>query len=208
MISPRCHRLKRWRAQRNMLVIALLATLALAGCQVGPLTIGAAASPKLPTLPHGWSWYHDSVYPFDAPVPPGWQAHGYWFWYISEAQSCARIVDFVPPGSQQGYVEGTPDGLGHGVRLTIPKDNCPPWGPAQLHGWTHDKVTAIAGTSAQRYTKSDENGVQQYVVAQLGGRQYLFSFDYSYTLSRPPAQASSQVALFDTILKDFAYHGK
>ena len=87
--------LKRWRLRQRMLVMALLAALALAGCQVGPLTIGAAAPPKASALPHGWSWYHDSVYPFDAPVPAGWQAHGYWFWYTRDQPQCARIVDLV-----------------------------------------------------------------------------------------------------------------
>lgn len=186
---------------------ALLFTLlVLAGCQVDvePLKID---KPTAPALPHGWSWYHDSVYPFDAPVPAGWQAHGYWFWYTRDQPQCARIVDLVPPASQQKYIEANPDGIWNAVRISIP-GTCPPWDVAQIHGFTNGATISIAGTSAQRYTKSDEAGVQQYVVTEIGGRQYLFYFDYSYTSTTPPAQASSQAALFDTILKDFAYHGK
>lgn len=196
--------LRRWRAPWSMLFIVLLAALALPGCQVGPLTIGAATPP---TLPHGWSWYRDSAYPFDTPVPPGWQAHGYWYWYTRDKQLCDRVVDLVPPASQPTYIEGNPDGVWNAVRITIP-NTCPEWTTADLHGWTHAPTTTVAGTAAQRYTRSDEAGIQQYVVTKIGGRQYVFYFDYSYTSATPQPQASRRLAIFDTILKDFFYHGQ
>ena len=64
------------QARRGGLGALLVCLLALAGCQFPGQSSTTQAS--LPSLPKGWNWYHDSVYPFDLPVPAGWQAFGYW----------------------------------------------------------------------------------------------------------------------------------
>lgn len=194
------------RMTTRAVVGALLFTLlVLAGCQVriGPLNLG---KPTAPRLPHAWTWYHDSQYPFDAPIPPGWQAQGYWFWVTRDKEHCLRRVDLVPPVSQPGYASN-PDRLPAVVQIVIPT-TCSGWGVAQEHDWTDAGATTIDGASAQQYAKSDEAGIQQMAIAHLGGHQYIFYFSYEYTTETPQSQAPADIALYQTILKNFFYHGQ
>ena len=82
----------RW-AQRGGLSALLVCLLALSGCQFFAQSTTQRTS--LPPLPKGWSWYHDSAYPFDLPVPTGWKAFGYWNGYAA-GDHCVREVDLVP----------------------------------------------------------------------------------------------------------------
>ncbi len=196
---------------RTCLAGALLCILlALAGCQasVGSFTVGAAPASLTPTLPSGWTWYHDSVYPFDAPVPPGWQAHGFWHWVSRTPEKCQREVDLVPPVSQAGYVSN-PDRVPEIVKITV-ANTCPDFVPARDNHWlTPAGTSTIAGASAAVYTAIDDVSDQRVAIARFGGRQYVFNFYNQYGGgANARAHDAAQVALYATILKGFVYHGK
>jgi hypothetical protein len=196
---------KSWQSPQSVLVVLLLALLALPGCQVaiGPLMLGKPASP---TLPHGWTWYHDGQFPFDAPIPPGWQAHGYWYWATRDKELCQRRVDLVPPVSQPGYVSD-PERTPEGVQILIP-NTCPAWNPPQGGAWTTAESTTVDGAVAQQYVEKDDAGIQHYAVAHFGGHQYVFYFNYEYGQDLPQSQATAEIALYNTILRTFVYHGQ
>jgi phosphatidylglycerophosphate synthase len=56
------------------------------------------ATPLATALPTtGWAIYHDPHYPFQLPIPPGWQLHAY-SWPQQGAGSCAYYgVGLFPP---------------------------------------------------------------------------------------------------------------
>src|SRR5258707_15615974 len=58
------------------MVLGLLAVLACIPALVG-CGQAAAHNGGDPALPSGWSWYHDTRFPFQVPVPPDWRAGGY-----------------------------------------------------------------------------------------------------------------------------------
>lgn len=195
---------------RTCLAGAMLCiALALAGCQAsaGPLTVGAAPASPTPTLPSGWTWYHDSVYPFDAPVPPGWQAHGFWYWVTRAEEHCMREVDLVPPVSQAGYVSN-PDRAPEIVKIIV-YASCADASAGQPNHWFAPAgATTIDGVSASVYTAIDDVGDGRMAIARFGGLQYDFSFYNQYGPVNTRADDATQVALYATILKDFLYHGK
>lgn len=186
----------------------LCVLLALAGCQFssGPLSLGPTPTPPPPTLPSGWTWYHDSVYPFEAPVPPGWQAHGYWN-EISRGDHCQRKLDLVPPVSQDVY-QSNPYRLPEFISITI-ATTCPDFVPARdnQHLSPAGKTT-IVGAAASMYTQIDDLGDQRVAITRFGGHQYVFSFYNEYGSANPQSDDAAQLALYDTLLKDFVYQGK
>lgn len=184
----------------------LCVLLALAGCQlaVSPLSFGPMPTP---TLPSGWTWYHDSVYPFDAPVPPGWQAHGFWYWFTRTPEKCMREVDFVPPVSQIGYVSN-PERVPEMVKISV-ANTCPDFVPAvDDQHLSPAGTTTIDGASASVYTEIDDLGDQRVAITRLGGHQYVFSFYSEYGSANPRSGDAAQLELYNTVLKGFVYHGK
>ncbi len=206
--------LRKWLMRMRSMTRGALASglfcvlLALAGCQltVGPLSLGPTPTPKLPTLPSGWTWYHDSVYPFDAPVPPHWQAHGYWN-NVYSGDHCQRKVDLVPPVSQVGY-QSDPNRLFEFISIVV-ATTCPDFVPAYTNKHLSPAGTGkIDGTSATLYTQIDEAGNDHAAITRFGGRQYVFYFYYEYGTATPQAGAKAEIGVFETLLKDFVYHGK
>lgn len=187
----------------------LFALLTLGGCQasVGSFTVGAAPASPTPTLPRGWTWYHDSVYPFDAPVPPGWQAHGFWNWTSSTPEQCQREVDLVPPVSQAGYVSN-PDRAPELVKIVVYASCADASAGQPSHWFAPADATTIDGVSASVYTAIDDVGDQRMAIARFGGLQYDFSFYNEYGPVNPRADDAAQVDLYATILNGFLYHGK
>ena len=186
----------------------LCALLALAGCQfaIGPLSLGPTPTPSLPTLPSGWTWYHDSVYPFDAPITPGWQAHGYWN-DLHSGDRCQRKVDLVPPVSQASY-RSDPERLFEFISIVV-VDTCPDFVPARDNQHLSPVGTGkVDGVSATLYTEIDEAGNDHVAITRFGGRQYIFTFYYEYGTATPQSGAKAEIGVFNTLLKDFNYHGK
>lgn len=186
-----------------------LALLALAGCQLtlGPLSFGPTPTPAPPALPSGWTWYHDNVYSFDLPVPPGWQAHAYWNdMYVGD--HCQRKVDLVPPASQSVYIIA-PDRQGPELVSLAIAVTCPDFDPAQDSHWLRPAGTmTIDGARATLYTASDDIGDQRMAITRFGGHQYTFSYYDEYGPTTPQSQDAAEVALYQLILKDFRYRAR
>lgn len=189
--------------------VALLISIAVLTITVGPGVISAVSSrgSARPTLPPGWTWYHDSVYPFDAPIPPGWQAHGYWNWIGFNNDKCTRTLDLVPPVTQPRYAP-SPDGVSPEVVTLVIPTSCADFVPAMTdpHLKPSGAIT-IDGAKASVYMQLDEVGDQRAVIVRFGGRQYDFHFYYEYGPQTPQSGDAAQVALFNMILKNFTYHG-
>lgn len=185
----------------------LCVLLALAGCQLPFAPPTAGASPT-PTLPSGWTWYHDSVYPFDAPIPPGWKVYGYWN-NVYSGDHCQRKVDLVPPVSQAGYRYASPDRQGPEFVSIVVAGTCPDFVPAYTDKHLSPAGTAtIDGATATLYMQRDEAGDARVAITRFGGRQYVFYFTYEYGTATPQSGAQTQLTLFATLLKGFVYHGK
>lgn len=197
----------RAKTMSYLIGLVLCVPLTLAGCQitVGPLTVGAAPTP---TLPNGWTWYHDSVYLFDVPVPPGWRANGYWN-EMRVGDRCQRKVDLVPPISQRVYMPA-PDRQGPELVSIVIPVTCPDFIPAvDNRHLAPAGTTKIDGATASLFTQIDEAGDQRVAIARFGGRQFVFSYYLEYGPSTPTqADDSAQIALYNTILQDFTYRGK
>lgn len=203
-------RLSTRRQRPHVLLLALcLALLVLPGCQMalGPFAIGGGTTP---TLPVGWTWYHDSAFPFDAPVPPGWQAHGYWNWTDASNKECQRKVDLVPPVTQPAYAQNPYNVRPFSELVTIVvADMCSDFVPSvdnpslKLAG--HVQIGSAHGSL---YTQIDTVGDEHVAITRLGGRQYVFTFYYQYGTATPQAHAPTELKTFNTMLNDFVYRGK
>lgn len=195
-----------WRMWPACVVAVAVALLALAGCQltVGPLALGPTPTPTLPTLPSGWTWYHDSALSFAVPVPPGWQTHGYWN-DMHQGDHCQRKVDLVPPASQSVYVIA-PDRQGPELVSVSAMVTCLDFIPSVDDHWLRPAGTArIDGATASLYTAIDDIGDQRVAIARFGGHQYTFSYYDEYGPVTPQSQDAAQVALYEQILKGFRY---
>lgn len=66
----------------------------------------------------------------------------------------------------------------------------------------------LGGEHAVFYTQIDEAGDQRVAIAHFGGQQYVCSYSYEFGDATSSAGDQAQVAIFDTVLKDFSYYGK
>lgn len=188
----------RHRMRHRAPILSFLACLLiLSGCQF-------FWQSSLPQLPKGWSWYHDHVYPFDLPVPAGWQAFGYWNEYVT-GDHCVREVDLIPATWASTYhydLERVPEY----VSLIVPT-TCANRDPQNDQHLTPAGSTTLDNRSASLYTEIDQVGDIRAVVAQFGGHQYLLYFYNQFDAQHNPPPDASQVAIFNTVRENFTYHG-
>jgi hypothetical protein len=69
-------------------------------------------------------------------------------------------------------------------------------------------TTVVGGEHAAYYTQIDEAGDQRVAIAHFGGEQYVCAYAYEFVDATPSADDQAQVAIFETVLKDFTYYGK
>lgn len=196
----------RWKVSVALTFALALVAMTLPGCQASTIPVVSSAKPT-PTLPAGWTWYRDTQFPFAAPVPPGWQAHGFWNWTDPSDKHCEREVDLVPPVSQLGYTHD-PNRLFEEVTIVV-KNSCGDFVPARDNrNLSPSGQVRIGDTSGTLYTQIDEAGDQRVAIARLGGHQYVLTLTYEFGDATPSAGDQAQVAIFNTVLKDFTYFGK
>ncbi len=203
---------RRWTFVGALMLSLALVAVSLPGCQASTIPFVASASAKtMPTQPAGWTWYRDGARPIAVPVPPKWQAHGYWN-EIYVGDRCQRKVDLVPPVTQRGYVEGSPDRNGPELISIVVSVTCREFDPARdNHNLTPAGTTFVGGAHATFYMQLmqlDDAGDQRVVIAHFGGEQYVCSYAYEFGDATPQAGDQVQVAIFNTVLKDFIYLGK
>lgn len=199
------------RVRRAGFVALLVCVLALSGCQF----FWQSSSPQ---LPQGWSWYHDSAYPFDLPVPAGWQAFGYWTG-ITPGEHCYRTVDLIPVTEAQEY-RSDPLRVFESISLSIPTypADCELENVPTTPRWKLAGSTSLGGKTAALYLGVDnslDNGADfdtRMVEASFGGRQYSLGFYDEKSSFEIPSQQyqrfdASQLAIFDIVRNDFTYHG-
>jgi hypothetical protein len=174
-----------------------------------------AAGHSVPPLKAGWTWYHDSRFPFQAPIPPGWRAGGFVVSYSrntgdpSQMVECAHGVDVLPPSSTSTL--STIDEEREPILITIripvtcgdtvlPRDDH--WFTPELHPIT------ISGAQAIIYDNDGAGEIQRMVLTRLGGHQFVFGFQHSDTLASPDNEAQIDLGLFLGMLGGFLYTGK
>jgi hypothetical protein len=194
-----------WRVRPMLVLLAILAFVpALVGC-------GQTAHNGDPALPSGWTWYHDTRFPFQVPVPPGWRAGGYTVSY-SGKDECQHNVDVLPPVAQYdpGASGPGPEKGPEYVNIIIPV-TCPDWTlPADDPQYMlMTQSFTISGTPATLW-KSESNDPpsgwdDRAAIAHFGGHEYAFIFDSQYTSDTPASGASAQLALYMQILQGFKY---
>ena len=194
-------------AWRCGLCVALLCALALSGCQ-------SFWQSSLPRLQKSWGWYHDSVYPFDLPVPAGWQAFGYWT-EITQGDHCYRTVDVIPTAEVPQY-RSDPLRIFERISLSIPNQpaNCKREIISTPPQWKLAGSTLLGGKTAALYMNVNNAGDfdARSVVASFGSHQYTLGFyDEKTTFEIPNPQFqqfdTSQLKIFDTVRVNFTYHG-
>lgn len=195
------------RFQRGGLGALLVCLLALSGCQF-------FWQSSLPQLPKGWGWYHDSVYPFDLPVPAGWQAFGYWT-EVTQGDHCYRTVDLIPATEEQQY-RSDPFRIFERISLSVAvnPNNCAR-DPNPVHSpWKVAGATTLGGKAATLYT--NVNNAADFdlrlVVASFGGRHYSLDFYDEKSSFLAPIQQFQQLdagllRIYDIVRKNFTYHG-
>lgn len=201
--------LTRWKVSVALTFALALVAMTLQGCQAPTIPFVSSAGAKaMPSLPAGWTWYRDGARPFAVPVPPNSQAHGYWN-EVYKGDRCQQKVDLVPPVSQRGYGEGSPDRNGPELISVVVAVTCREFEPAQDNQHlTPAGTTVVGGEHAAFYTQIDEAGDQRVAIAHFGGEQYVCAYAYEFGDATPQAGDQAQVAIFDTVLKDFTYSGK
>jgi hypothetical protein len=167
--------------------------------------------PGMSALPQGWSWYHDTRYPFQIAFPPGWRSGS--FEYIPEYTynggpvgqpvPWAHVVDFFPPGSlgqssSMGKMRG--DLVPRVIYIQVNETQQAVFYPGGA-GWRPDTPqVCLSGTPATVFTYyGDERGIEKTVVVQRANAP----FPYSFNLVSLAATAPQDSVLFADILNTF-----
>jgi hypothetical protein len=195
--------LHRW----NLALAFALCAITLSGCQHSGQS----------SLPTGWGWYTDTVYPFSLPVPDGWQANGHWD-EVAPGDHCSRAADLIPPTQQQRYHSATSFGtkrLYEYIKLQV-YTTCVAPVPTITPGVRSAGKTTLGSWSADLYTlTADHPGGQGYlrlVAASIGGHEYRLLFVNLWNSLQDSWQQFQQrdahdLAIFATVRENFTYHG-
>ncbi|WIG58186.1 MAG: hypothetical protein OJF49_000931 [Ktedonobacterales bacterium] len=210
-----------WRIAALSVVLALAA---MSACGQGST---ARQTPTLPTLPpfatqtlpahptptslvahiqpastQGWAIYHDSTFPFQLPMPPGWRAGS----YVDDrngTSQCEYVVDFFPPGSNGVAMDGAQEKEPELIFLYV-KMKCQPFDPHGLASLVADpSPIGLGSTQTTLYVSNlpAADGPVLIALAMLGGHQY------QYSLQSTQAKGQEDIALFLGMLRDFRYTG-
>lgn len=179
---------------RRLLLVAILM------CCAAPLIAGCAQQQQqgIPPIAQGWTWYHDSRFGFQMPVPPNWRT-GSWIATPGQIADCAYHVDLLPPTSAgqpgPGAEEDEPLLMSVVVRV-----KCSPWRGTQddPHFTQEQQPITISGKPSILYDDDISGyGIQRVAVADFGGHQYLFN------LQAPPKSAQQDLTLYKQMLQGF-----
>lgn len=181
------------------LTAVALSIIGLAGCGVsGGASVGTQAQ-STPTLPPGWTYYHDTRLGFQVPVPPGWQISDFDAG-PADGSCTAYDVALVPPGHivlhDQGATEKSPEFMTINVKLT-----CPAWQPSDDRNVTPSPAPVeVAGTKATFYQNATSDEYEHSAVTAFGGHQYIFFL-------HAPASKPGDASMFLTLLAHFIAPG-
>jgi hypothetical protein len=205
MVAPR-HPSPGWGASVAGLLLVLCVLLA--AC--GPLP---GFGPNDPTLPAGWNWYHDARFPYQAPVPPGWQTVAFNDWTYGEPRDCVRKAFFLPPGShtEAEYLSPSPRVPEYISIETMV--NCPETDTSKIPLKPLPDKLVVSGAPASLYgdywSDSGFSSLRRIAFTHFGGHQYSLDFRYDApSPTTPTERMQSDLALYMQLLQGFKYMGK
>jgi hypothetical protein len=172
--------------------VCFLLAVALVGVPLILESCAASGVGRSGTSTSNWAQYHDQLYPFQLPIPPGWQVH------VQTNANCDHSVDFLPSGA------AVPIGPIGAERLFVRVvAGCPDWratldDPNEMQSGT----TTIFGVAAVVYDDHSLPGwTNRTAVAHFGAHQYIFN------VQAPANRAQQDVGLFTHVLQGFRYQG-
>jgi hypothetical protein len=172
------------------------------------LVLAGCSQSSVSSLPAGWTWYHDTRFPFQLPIPPGWHAGAFSDGPLND-ETCGWVVGILP-----GYLPGPPD---KGALEYAPEEisvivniSCPEWQPSDdPHFVPEAHSITISGATATLYDNDIPGyGVERVAVMRFGGHQYRV-FMGADPSRRPVSDATVQrdLAFYKHVLRSFTYHG-
>lgn len=186
------------RRHAQSLLIGLIGTLlVLAGC--GQSTASA--------LPAGWTWYHDTRFPFQLPIPPGWHAGAFSDGPLNN-ETCGWVVGILPstePGPpDKGTLAYAPEIITLMVNIS-----CREWQPSDdPHFVPEAHSITISGATAILYDNDiPGSGVQRSAVTRFGGHQYQIGMHVLGSEGHlSDATVQRDLAFYLQVLRGFTYH--
>jgi hypothetical protein len=150
----------------------------------------------------GWTIYHDPHYPFQLPIPKGWQLHAY-SWPQQGAGSCAYYgVGLFPPEVTPVLTPPLSETNRELIEVSISL-TCAPAVFDSVGGWfTETTPVSVSGIRTNAYDRDDVLSRRCAAGSLFGGRQYIF-----YEQS-PPSTAARDISVFHALLAGFQYTGK
>jgi hypothetical protein len=207
-------------------IFTLTSVVVVAGCQVSngeqnaargqatdtaTATSTAAASSATPlatALPTtGWAIYRDARYPFELPIPPGWQLHAL-SWPQEGTGSCAYYdVGIFPPDVKPILTEPLTETNQELVEVSVSLTCAPAVFDSGQRWIAEGGAVTVGGTTTTVYDRTDPDGgpvlSRDCAAGPVFGRlQYIF-----YEQS-PPSTAARDISVFRAILQGFQYMGK
>jgi hypothetical protein len=185
---------------------ALAAVVLLLLCSCGQAQ-GARSSDT--PLPDGWSWYHDTRFPFQVPVPPNWQAVAFNQGY-TEGQDCSHQVFLVSPGehAEVEYLSPAPR-VPEYISIVTMVD-CLEWTKADIQWYQPlPHVLTVSGAAADFYgAEFKGSSIHRLAVTHFGGHQYLIRFEYDVQPNTTPAERQQHdLDWYMQVLHGFKYTG-
>jgi hypothetical protein len=180
-----------WFSSRTRLLVAFLSVtlLLIAAC-------GQSAPARSATA--DWKVYHDSRFPFQMPIPPGWQV-GAVIGDSGGVDNCEYFVDVVPPGTDAPYAMPIIMRL-HEMMWIRVNMKCAPFSPEDDHLVSVERLT-ISDAPAVLYNQGQDDHNSLTAVAVFDNHQ--FTFDVESYVSAKAAQ--QDLKYFREMLKGFQY---
>lgn len=180
-----------WRSRHTWwLIVCCTALLVLTGCGSGQTSH---------SLPHGWTLYHDSQFPFQIPVPPSWQTSSFRTG-PQDQPTCVYVATFYPPGSSAQSPDVVMTSATDVVYVMV-NESCPDW---TRDGGPYTKLgpnITIDGKQTTQYDTIGGVASQRAATADFGGHQYLFH------VKALIANVQQDFALYTQMVEGFQYTG-
>ena len=184
------------RYHARSLIIGLVGVLlVLAGC----------VQSSVSALPAGWRWYHDTRFPFQMPIPPGWHAGAFSDGPLNH-ETCGWVVGILPaylPGPpDKGSLEYAPEIISVIVNISCPEYPIPDFDIPEAHPIT------ISGATATIYDNDiPGSGVERVAVTRFGGHRYIIDMHvYGSEGHLSDATVQRDLAFYKQVLSSFTYH--
>jgi hypothetical protein len=177
-------------SRKRLVVVALSVPLLLiAAC-------GQAAPSRSATA--DWAVYHDTRFPFQMPVPPGWRV-GAVIGDSGGVDNCEYFVDVVPPGTDAPYampiIMRLPEMMW--IRVNM---KCAPFSPEDDHLVSVERLT-ISEAPAVLYNQGQDDHNSLTAVAVFDNHQFAFTVG-SYVSAKG---AQQDLEYFREMLTGFQY---